>query len=508
MRFNIRVSALLALGVVCISLQAQYPCKKGKSPIVTNTKKAFEIVSILVDACDGNNEGENEMLQLITGYQPLKVNAFSVANYKSGRVNWGSSSNPFRGFANKSNALNQKINSINQQIKQSRNCGHFILLTPNDIIPPHSKVLIITSTDFNPSAHDFSPLVDTLFVLVQKPGNTAGHFVNHGTSDTRTLILQHGSQADTVTYNRSKLKKQNGTEGPEDGAVVNFSQTGTPLYANNGCKIPITEPSLSAGKTILLDCDASFVSLNGKIEGFPCFYWKANPPNSGKFNDSTLPNPRFSLSSNKPDSIVFTLTAYSFCGGSLSDKITVKFPQAPTARLSTDTLNGLQCFENFSDGANYYEWQWRSQASPKDSLWGSTNRNEKPCFPIDTFAHTLCLNAINTQNGCRDSVCISWKNKPLQKEHYLQLANVFTPGTDGFNDELYVIHKGLKQLKWRIYDRSGSEVFSTNSSDEPWNGRVYNTGLECSAGVYFALISYQLEGESEQTLSQTITLIR
>jgi gliding motility-associated-like protein len=186
----------------------------------------------------------------------------------------------------------------------------------------------------------------------------------------------------------------------------------------------------------------------------------------------------------------------------------VKFPQAPTARLSTDTLNGLQCFENFSDGANYYEWQWRSQASPKDSLWGSTNRNEKPCFPIDTFAHTLCLNAINTQNGCRDSVCISWKNKPLQKEHYLQLANVFTPGTDGFNDELYIIHKGLKQLKWRIYDRSGSEVFSTNSSDEPWNGRVYNTGLECSPGVYFALISYQLEGESEQTLSQTITLIR
>jgi len=175
-----------------------------------------------VDACDGNNEGQNEMLQLITGYKALPANAFSVAKYKSGLVNWGSSSNPFRGFAAKSNTLNQKINSINQQIKQSQNCGHFILLSHQDFIPPHSKVLIITSTDFNPSAHDFSPLQDTMYVLVQKSGNTAGHFVNYGNSDTRTLILQNGNQADTVTYNRSKLLKQNGNKGGEDGAFVLF----------------------------------------------------------------------------------------------------------------------------------------------------------------------------------------------------------------------------------------------------------------------------------------------
>lgn len=508
MRYFLRVSAVFVTIFIRVSLHAQYPCKQGQSPLITNTQKSFEIVSILVDACDGNNEGQNEMLQLITGYKALQANAFSVAKYKSGLVNWGSSSNPFRGFAVKSNTLNQKINSINQQIKQSQNCGHFILLSHKDFIPPHSKVLIITSTDFNPSAHDFSPLQDTMYVLVQKSGNTAGHFVNYGNSDTRTLILQNGNQADTVTYNRSKLLKQNGNKGGEDGAFVLFDPSGTPEYLNNGCKIPTQKPSINAGKSITLDCDANYINLNGKIEGYPCFHWEANPPTFGQFNDSTLPNARFYLNSNKPDSLVFTLKAYSYCGGSISDKITVKFSKALEAKLSTDTLNGMRCFENLSIGSNYYEWQWRSETSPKDSFWGSPNRSEKPCFPNDTFSHTLCLNAINTQNGCRDSVCISWKNKAPAIEHYLQLANVFTPGNDGINDELRLIHKGLTQVEWRIYNRWGAEVFNTTSSNEAWNGRVYNTGMECPNGVYFSLLSYKFEGKDAQTLTQTVTLIR
>jgi hypothetical protein len=46
---------------------------QGKYP-----SKAFEIVSVLVDACDGSNEGQNEMVRFTVGPSPLNTSDLNV----------------------------------------------------------------------------------------------------------------------------------------------------------------------------------------------------------------------------------------------------------------------------------------------------------------------------------------------------------------------------------------------------------------------------------------------
>ena len=95
-------------------------------------------------------------------------------------LNWGlNAQNPFLGFATYTTNTSNKIKQLNQSIKSAKQCGYLVAVNGNGKLPARARVLIITSESFNPSAHDFSDLQDTLYVLLQKQGNTAGHFVNH-----------------------------------------------------------------------------------------------------------------------------------------------------------------------------------------------------------------------------------------------------------------------------------------------------------------------------------------
>lgn len=61
-----RLLALLLFFALSSALIGQN-CDPSNSSNPISSKKAFEIVSILVDACDGNKEGQNEMVRLKTG---------------------------------------------------------------------------------------------------------------------------------------------------------------------------------------------------------------------------------------------------------------------------------------------------------------------------------------------------------------------------------------------------------------------------------------------------------
>jgi hypothetical protein len=69
---DIHIGLVCLLFILSLSLHGQTPCKSFKNGWPT-TKKAFEIVSVLVDACDGSNEGQNEMVRLIIGPNPVTI---------------------------------------------------------------------------------------------------------------------------------------------------------------------------------------------------------------------------------------------------------------------------------------------------------------------------------------------------------------------------------------------------------------------------------------------------
>ncbi len=285
------ILGILLFNFTVVVLHAQ-PCVNTivNEPI---PNKCFEIVSVLVDACDGSNEGKNEMIRLKIGPSDLLVSTLAPGPCNPGvTVNWGTGSgtNPFLGWANYKAADIVKIDTINNRIKAAGNCGILIPKNKTDYIPAGSNLLIITSTAYNPTAHDFIGLQDTLFVILQvadATGNQGGHFANFNTpSSTRKLVLLSGSCGDTVSYDISKLLTQSLVKGQEDGATVNYTFNGIVTYSNPGCKIPIPVQTIDAGSVPASICAGGTINLNGTYSGNHCYAWRAANSTSGTFADS------------------------------------------------------------------------------------------------------------------------------------------------------------------------------------------------------------------------------
>lgn len=208
--------------------------------------KCLEIESILVDACTagcpGSQEGQNEMVRFITGPDPLALADLFI--------DWPN--NGFLGLVQNATTASL-VAQLNATIAS---CGH-LLEPPGGVIPAGRRVLLITSTDVCVAANSFAALSDTLFVIFQDAGNTAGHFANHnnggviapapsGPSALRTLIITHTptSCGDTATYDLPQLVNVYGTYGgnaaENDGATARFAWPGAPVasYVNFGCQAP------------------------------------------------------------------------------------------------------------------------------------------------------------------------------------------------------------------------------------------------------------------------------
>lgn len=217
--------------------------------------QCFEIQSILVDACDGSNEGRNEMVTFQIGNTPLNTSNLSVT--------WPN--NSWLGVCQSASTATS-VAYINSTIQA---CGY--LKEPvGGVLPANSKVLLITSVDFNPSAQSFANLSDTLYVIFQCSGNTQGHFANYSsTPGIRTLSMSFSSPSgcsDAVSYDRSLLINQSGTHGAQDGGAVNYDAAGNATYVNYGCAVPIQPLSVDAGNDISL-CKNSTANLAATASG-------------------------------------------------------------------------------------------------------------------------------------------------------------------------------------------------------------------------------------------------
>jgi gliding motility-associated-like protein len=250
--------------------------------------KVFEVSNILVDGCAGSDEGRNEMVLFQIGPNPIHISDLRVDGAGATGVitqnNWPNTNNTWRGIAPPP-AKPVEVAQINSTIIE---CG-FLVEPTGGILPAGKKVLLITSTEFNPTAHSFATLQDTMYIIFQNPGNTSGHFVNYGTpASNRTLVLMHTptSVGDTVIYDRSLLVNQLGNPGAQDGAAVLYNWAGTATYYNNGCQALYIsyDPSWFAPSPL---CSSDQpINLNDYLTGTGGGYWSGTNI-SGDFFDPT-----------------------------------------------------------------------------------------------------------------------------------------------------------------------------------------------------------------------------
>jgi gliding motility-associated-like protein len=213
--------------------------------------QCFEIQSILVDACGGSQEGQNEMVIFRVGGVALNSSNLSV--------NWPS--NSWLGLTQNAGTA-ADVATVNSTII---GCGLLKEPTAN-LLPANAKVLLVASESWSPLAQSFVNLNDTLYVIFQSAGNTAGHFGNYQSGGgLRTLSMSFSSPSgcnDAVTYDRSLLVNQAGVPAAQDGSAVEFSLSGIPSYVNNGCQAPFTALRVDAGpdKTICFGATQSFTA--------------------------------------------------------------------------------------------------------------------------------------------------------------------------------------------------------------------------------------------------------
>ncbi len=286
-------------------------------------QNCFEIEAILVDAC-GNPEGTSEMVRFRVGPQNLQVNQLSVS--------WPN--NAFLGICQNSNT-SAKVQQINNQITQ---CG-FAKEPVNGVLPAGASVLLITSENVNINANSFANLADTIYVIFQCAGNTAGHFANATGAGQRTLSMFFSSPSpcsDLVTYQCAQLVDQNGIAGPtspsnlRDGALVDFS-TGNAVYANNGCQIPAQplflnvqgQGNLCPGDTLWLDASHSSSLSN--------FTWTGG---AGTFLNQGLSQTAYIVGAADLGNVTLQVNASNCNGNSLSAQYSFLAGSLPTIQLN------------------------------------------------------------------------------------------------------------------------------------------------------------------------------
>lgn len=365
-----------------------------------NPSTVFEIENILVDACGGTVEGENEMVAFHIGPYNLYTSNLSVCGAGSNGViasnKWPNTSNLWLGLTQNSTTIS-KVAQINATII---GCGLFKEPIAG-LLPAGAKVLLITSTSFNTAVTDFSGINDTVYVIFQTSGNTSGHFVNYNSAATpRTLVLRFAGAhpyADTVIYRADRLITQGGVLGAEDGASVSYTWAGVPTYYNDGCSAPVnTSINITANPNTPV-CAGSVINFTSSIVNpYPnlAYVWRVNGivvgANSPSYTSNTLNN----------NDVVSCYLINSQCNLSdtaFSNLITITISTSPSVTINPS--NPSICSGNSvnitASGANTYSW------SPPTGL-NTTSGANVIASPIVNTTYTVT----GFSSGCSDTATV------------------------------------------------------------------------------------------------------
>ena len=263
--------------------------------------------------------------------------------------------------------------------------------------------------------------------------------------------------------------------------------------------------SLLAVDTVCIDDEVEFVATGDSL--YATFQWNYGDGNiQTTIRPDTITKHVFDALGNYKVVVAPTLTNGYSCIDTATLTIAVISPFADFTIDDSQTPNYQ--FTNTSIAANRYSWNFGKPSS--GSINETTTENAAFNFGSDTGTYQVCLLAFNAFD-CLDSIC-----KPVRIEKTrIIIPNVFTPdNADGKNDAFDIDILGYTQYNLNIYNRWGALVFSGSkdgmgNDGMNWNGKTFNDGELCPAGVYYFIFTYKLITDlTETTVHGTVTLIR
>lgn len=177
----------------------------------------------------------------------------------------------------------------------------------------------------------------------------------------------------------------------------------------------------------------------------------------------------------------------------VKDKPTAAFTASPQPPIANTAI----VFTNNSVGAISYKWFF----GDGDSLITNSNLSISHIYNT-TATFTATLIAINNA-GCADTLnlLVHTLVTPV-----FDVPNAFSPNGDGINDKIFIQGYGIGSIKWNIYNRWGSIVFSTTNKTSGWDGTY--KGILQPQDVYQYILEIKMTDGTAYIKKGDITLLK
>ncbi len=259
-------------------------------------------------------------------------------------------------------------------------------------------------------------------------------------------------------------------------------------------KIVINTPFVPTINTSSLACygNTGFANVSVLPTGNYSFLWNTSPTQTTSAITNAVAGKSYIIK------IKNTTT------GCLMDSL-ISIPSYPAIKALFSPNPNLSClpfddklvtFLDLCNGADTGYWNFNGAIIPY-------NNGENPQYDFaDAGNYNVTLTVTNSGN-CQDSyslpICILENTEVF-------IPDIFSPNNDGKNDVLYVRGKGIKELKFTLYDRWGEKIFETNDTNTGWDG-TYKS-MPATQAVYFYYLEATLKTDKKIIQKGDVSLIR
>jgi gliding motility-associated-like protein len=292
--------------------------------------------------------------------------------------------------------------------------------------------------------------------------------------------------------------------------VVPDTSSWVTIVINNGsgsCPSAPPNPTDPPAPTVPL------VNPNFSFTVDPCFPGYVSFSNSSTASGTTIRSVEWNMGDNtkstsdtplhiyqKPGNYEVVLTVTDNSGNIYTKKATVAIPQLITRFANAGSDQEVCKADTITlqaSGGESYSW------SP---CTGLSNCN----IPNPILSPGTTMNYIVTvtdKNGCidTDTMFVKYTNPDVT----LYIPDAFTPNNDGINDQFkpLISLRGQADAEWKLFNRFGNMIFSSNSSTTGWDGNY--KGVPQPAGNYSYLINIKATGACPaRNMKGTVLLIR
>jgi gliding motility-associated-like protein len=187
--------------------------------------------------------------------------------------------------------------------------------------------------------------------------------------------------------------------------------------------------------------------------------------------------------------VALTVTNAYGCSATISKNDVVTVYELPTAGFSADQsvveiLTPQVTLLNHSNGATMFNWTFGDNGSSVE--YSPTHTYS------DTGSYQIQLIAIS-QHGCRDT---AYETIHVMPDFSVFIPNAFSPNGDWYNEGFTGYGVGIKSASFKIFDRWGELIYTSDSLGKPWDGTFSTSGAPCAEGIYvylFDIISFDNE---------------